>query len=77
MQDQIDELKKDSAETRKLVGEIHTALIGNPEYEQAGLIHEVKKNTEHRKTSVRRSGFIAGVAAAIGAGIAKLAAWLN
>lgn len=43
------------------VQEIKTCLMGNPDFKQTGLIHEVKKNSKYRKASAKRLGFISAI----------------
>lgn len=43
------------------VADIRLALLGNPEFKQEGLIHEVRKNSKFRKNGWKIIGVITGV----------------
>lgn len=50
----LDQIKSD-------ISEIKTALIGNPEFGQEGLIDQVKKNSKARRKMYKAGGFFTGL----------------
>ena len=70
MQEQVNKIEEQ-------VEAIHTALVGDPTYKRPGIIDEVRKNTKHRKQSVKRAGFITGTSVSVGAGLKALWEWLT
>lgn len=57
MQNQVNNIEKK-------VDKMYEAMIGD-EFRE-GIVLEVKKNSKHRKNSVKTSGFVAGVSIVLG-----------
>ena len=83
VQEAIAESAEVRAEAFKKINKIHEVLIGD-DYGNKGLIHNVKENTEkievidqERKTFIKASKWVVGVATALGASWAALGKYLN
>ena len=69
MQKQINEIKELQKEQGELLSKVYDNLVGD-EFND-GLVSEVRKNSIHRKKSVERAGFIAGLSIVFGGLLGK------
>ena len=69
MQDQINEIRNAQKEHGEMITKMYSSFIGD-EFRE-GIIHEVKKNSEHRRKSLRTNGFIGGFFVVLGVTIGK------
>ena len=73
MQEQINDIRTSQQEQGLMISKMHDAIIGDKFRD--GIISEVKKNSNHRKQSLKVNGFIAGISIIIGSFLSKF--WGN
>jgi hypothetical protein len=69
MQEQINQIKETQRRQGEMITKIYEGVIGNDFSE--GILSDVKRNTRHRKNSVKTHGFIAGAAIVFGGLLGK------
>jgi hypothetical protein len=76
-EEEMEQLKQDMAVLKTDFKEVKTALIGNAELKQRGLIHDVKDNSAYIRRDKKHKEKAVGIFVGVQSAIAALLTWMK